>query len=162
MEKYRKRHYASFAQLRDDLKELSKVKKIVKANGEKDNIDDDFRERLMLAVTGVNDCSYCTYIHSKLALKSGVNKNELCLLLEGKFDNCPEDQIPAILYAQHWADSNANPSEEAKQKLVEAYGEKKSANIEMYLRMIRLGNLSGNTFDWLLYKLSRGKIGLKK
>lgn len=159
MDKYRKRCYHSFTQFSKDIKELIRLRKIVKTHGYKDEISDDFRERIMLAVTGVNDCSYCTYIHSKLALQSGLKKEELNLILKGEYANCPEQEIPAILYAQHWADSNANPGLEARHKLVEVYGEKKATNIEMYLRIIRLGNLSGNTFDYFLYKISNGRFG---
>jgi hypothetical protein len=32
--------------------------------------------------------------------------------------------------------------------------------IEVILRMIRAGNLMGNTLDWLLYRLSFGRLGL--
>ncbi len=162
MDKFSKRYYNSFAQFRNDLRELNKTRKIEKSYGYKEMISNDFRERLMLAVTGVNDCSYCTYIHSKAALKSGVNEEEVCMLLQGKYDNCPKEEIPAIFYAQHWADSNGNPDFESKQKLIDIYGEKKALIIEKYLRIIRLGNLTGNTFDYFRYKISRGRFGLNK
>ncbi len=162
MESFRKRHYQNFSMLRNDLKEIGRLRKLSKSNEDKDKINDDFKERLMLAVTGVNDCRYCSYAHSKAALKSGINEEEVCMLLQGEYENCPKDEIPAIFYAQHWADNNGNSDDESWQKLVELYGEKRANTIEMYLRMIRLGNLSGNTFDYVGYKLSRGRFGLKK
>ena len=45
------------------------------------------------------------------------------------------------------------------QKLEETYGPEKSDAIHLMLRMIRLGNLLGNTFDYLLYRVSFGKLG---
>lgn len=162
MEEFGKRYYLNFAQLRKDLKEIGRLRKLAKTNEDKDKINNDFKERLMLTVTGVNDCRYCSYAHSKAALKSGIKEEEVCMLLQGEYDNCPEEEIPAIFYAQHWADNNGNADQESWQKLVEIYGEKKANSIEMYLRMIRLGNLSGNTFDYFGYKLTRGKFGLKK
>lgn len=162
MVKFNKRFYKSFSEFRNDLKELNKIKKIVKDYGDREKINADFRERIMLAVTRVNECRYCSYLHSNLALKSGINKEEINLLLQGEYKNCSDEEIPAVLYAQHWADNNGNPDIEAKNKLIEVYGEKKAINIEMYLRMIRIGNLTGNTIDFFLYKLSYGKFGIKK
>ncbi len=43
-----------------------------------------FRERLMLAVTEVNGCRYCSYYHAREALKSGISGAELAALLAGQ------------------------------------------------------------------------------
>ena len=42
--------------------------------------------------------------------------------------------------------------EEKLKKVVEA--------IELTLQMIRMGNLSGNTFDYILYRVSLGRLGV--
>lgn len=63
----------------------------------------------------------------------------------------------AVIYAQYWAESNANPDPEAVLKLQETYGVEKAEAINLVLRMIRLGNLTGNFFDYLLYRISLGK-----
>jgi AhpD family alkylhydroperoxidase len=118
-----------------------------------------FRERLMLAVTGVNKCRWCTYAHTKEALKSGVDREEINKLLSADFKGCPPDEIPAILYAHHWAESNANPDTEAETKLRDTYGESKADAIHLVLRTIRAGNLSGNSLDYFLYKISFGNWG---
>ena len=111
----------------------------------------------MLAVTSVEGCRYCSYFHSRLALKGGVKQEEISKLLSGDFEDCPKDEVIAILYAQHWAESNAKPDPEAIQKLEETYGPEKAAAINIMLRMIRLGNLTGNTWDYFLYLISFGK-----
>ena len=123
----------------------------------------DFRERLMLAVTEVNGCRYCSYYHAKMALEAGMDNSELQQFLKGLIPpSIPQDELPAVLYAQHWAETNAQPSLTAQQRLVENYGQQKATAIHIILRMIRMGNLLGNTWDFLLYKLSFGNLGLRE
>ena len=111
----------------------------------------------MLAVTSVEGCRYCSYFHSKLALKDGISQEEIGQLLSGNIDGCPEEEVLAVIYAQHWAESNAHPDAEAVRKLQQVYGFEKSQAIHLMLRMIRLGNLLGNTWDYLIYRTSFGK-----
>ena len=47
-------------------------------------------------------------------------------------------------------------------KLIETYGEEKAAAIDIVLRMIRVGNLLGNTADYVLYRLTFGLLGLRE
>ncbi|MCK4722237.1 MAG: carboxymuconolactone decarboxylase family protein, partial [Dehalococcoidia bacterium] len=61
--------------------------------------------------------------------------------------------------AQHWAEFNANPDPEIAERLERAYGAEKAKAINLVLRMVRVGNLAGNLWDYFLYKLSRGKWG---
>ena len=118
-----------------------------------------FRERLMLAVTAVYGCRYCSWLHTGEALKSGLEKEEIAGLLIGSVDNCPEDEAIALLYAQHWADSDAKPDPEAVRRLEQTYGTEKAEVINLILRMNRLGNLSGNAWDRLLSRISFGRWG---
>lgn len=118
-----------------------------------------FRERLMLAVTAVNQCRYCSYFHARQALKSGVPQQDISNLLAGEIDACPPEEAPALAYAQHWAESDSKPDPEAADRLRAIYGEDKAVAINVLLRMIRLGNLTGNFFDYLLYKVSFGRRG---
>jgi len=111
----------------------------------------------MLAVTSVEGCRYCSYFHSKLALKGGISQEEIGKLLSGDVEGCPEEEALAVLYAQHWAESNAHPDPVTVEKLREIYGPEKAEAIHLMLRMIRLGNLLGNTWDYLLYRISFGK-----
>jgi AhpD family alkylhydroperoxidase len=117
-----------------------------------------FRERLMLAVTSVNGCRYCSYFHTGQALKSGMNAQEISQLLAGESGNCPEEEAPAVIYAQHWAESDGHPDTEALQRIEQLYGIQKAEAINLILHMIRLGNMSGNTWDYLRYSLSSGKL----
>ncbi len=114
----------------------------------------------MLAVTAVNDCRYCSHFHTKQALKSGLSQEEIDLLLSGNIANCPEDEYVALIYAQYWAETNANPDSDAVNKLKEVYSDEKAEAIELILRMIRMGNLMGNTWDYFLYRVSFGRLGV--
>jgi AhpD family alkylhydroperoxidase len=121
-----------------------------------------FRERLFLAVIAVNGCRYCTYLHTRSALHAGLTQDDVNRLLTGVIDNVPMEEAKAILYAQHWADTKGFPAAQARTDLLEAYGTKLSRAIEMALLLIQIGSLCGNSFDFCLFRLSRGRWGLTK
>jgi AhpD family alkylhydroperoxidase len=116
-----------------------------------------FRERLILTVTQVNACRYCSFFHSRTALLVGINNGEVADLSDRVFDSSPPEEIPALLYAQHWAESGRKPDREIREKFIDRYGKKKSKYIEYVLRSIRMANLLGNSFDYLLYRASFGR-----
>jgi AhpD family alkylhydroperoxidase len=157
--RFKKRTYKSLKEFFSDLwfpiRNRNRLREITK----KRLLSASFRERLMLAVTAVNDCRYCSYFHTKMALRSGVAAQEISQLLCSDMANCPEDEAVAISYAQHWAESNAHPDPEAAERLQQTYGMEKTEAIHLMLRMIRIGNLSGNTFDYLLYRITFGRWG---
>lgn len=55
------------------LQNRRKIRRVLKDGA----VSPTFRERLMLAVTGVNACRYCAYVHARLALRAGVPAEEL-------------------------------------------------------------------------------------
>jgi len=116
-----------------------------------------FRERLMLIVTEVNECRYCSYAHAQIALEEGISKEEIRALKQGTLSGFPDEQMPAFLYAQHWAETDGDPDDSARERVVEEYGEKVVDQIELAMEMIRTANLLGNTFDYLICKMSFGK-----
>lgn len=122
-------------------------------------LDKAFRERLMLAVTAVNGCTYCSYYHAKQALLAGLTSDEIDILLAGTVENVAEGERPALLYAQHWAETAGSPDALARAKLLEHYSAETVQNIELTLQIIQMGNLLGNTFDFFRYRLSFGRVG---
>jgi AhpD family alkylhydroperoxidase len=118
-----------------------------------------FRERIMLAVTSVYGCRYCSWVHTREALRNRVEQDEISSLLTGSVDGCPEEEAVALLYAQHWADADGKPDSQAVSRLEEAYGREQAQAIEVLLHMIRLGNLAGNTWDRFLHRISFGRLG---
>jgi AhpD family alkylhydroperoxidase len=125
-----------------------------------DLISEAFRERLMNTVTEVNDCRYCRSFHSSQAALAGISAEELEDITAGLISgNTPEVEIPALIYARHWAEENAQPDKVRIQELREYYTEPVVEAIHVILYMIRSGNLLGNTFDYLLYNISFGRWG---
>lgn len=104
-------------------------------------------ERLMIAVTAVNGCIYCAWAHTKLALDSDIEIDEIRSLLDLDLQQMPDNEINAILFAQHYAETYGHPSPEMVQLLVDSYGLQHSYEILMYIQMITIGNLLGNTID---------------
>jgi AhpD family alkylhydroperoxidase len=155
--KFKKRTYKNIKDFLYDLWFPIRNRKRLREVRNKGLLSPAFQERIMLAVTSVEGCRYCSYFHSKLALKGGVSQEEINKLLSGEVEGCPEEEALAVLYAQHWAESNACPDKEAAERLEETYGPEKAEAINLMLRMIRLGNLLGNTWDYLLYRISFGK-----
>lgn len=123
----------------------------------KGTVSPELRERLMLAVTSVYHCRYCSWAHTREALKRGLSQDDITSLLSGSVVGCPAGEALAILYAQHWAESNGRPDAMSFQRLVEVYGKEKAAAIALVLRMIRVGNLTGNSWDYLLYRATFGR-----
>ena len=119
-----------------------------------------FRERLMLAVTAVNGCRYCSYYHAKEAVKAGLPDAELQKMLVGIVDDAPADELPALLYAQHWAEMDGVVETAVNQQFIQTYGADRAQAIETVLIMIRQGNLWGNSTDYLLSRLTFGRRGL--
>jgi len=157
--KFKKRIYRNlkdaFRDLWFPIRNRSRLREITR----KKLISPAFRERLMLAVTAVNGCRYCSYFHTKQALKSGITTEEIRALLAGDVANCPEDEAVAVVYAQHWAESDTRPDTEAVQRLQQTYGREKTEAIHSILRMIRMANLLGNSWDYFIYRISFGRKG---
>ena len=112
--------------------------------GRKENlVSTHFVERIMLAVTEVNDCPVCSYGHTKMAIESGMSSQEIENMLSGEHATVPTKELPAIMYAQHYAEYRGRPTKEAYEGLVKAYGKKKSESILGAIRVIMMGNALG-------------------
>ncbi len=112
-------------------------------------ISKSFSESVSLAISQVNGCKLCSYTHAKNALKSGMSEEEVEFLMSGGFDNAPKEQLEALLFAQHYADTKGNTDPEIKQKLLDTYGEEKTKDIMASILMMNLTNLHGNTAEAL-------------
>ena len=83
--------------------------KYMMRNKKSKQIDQNFIERIMLAVTQVNGCEICSYGHTKLALEQGMSNKEIQMLLSGNTEGIPSEEATAIFFAQHYADNRGNP-----------------------------------------------------
>lgn len=113
-----------------------------------------FAKKIMLAVTQVNGCRICNYGHTRMALEAGVPPEEIRRIIAADLGDFPEDETPALLFAQHYAESEGRVDPEAWYCLVDYYGEATARDILAYIRMITLGNLLGNTYDAFYYRLT--------
>jgi len=115
-----------------------------------------FAEQIMLAVTQVNGCRYCSYVHSRAALRAGLTADELERLMAAEIGSFPEEQAVALAFAQHYAEAAGSPDTEATARLVAYYGAPMAGDILAYIRAIQFANLAGNTVDAFLSRL-RGR-----
>ncbi len=161
MRAFRRRTYRGPADFLKDMRFLLGNRSLVKKALNSGAISFAFRERLMMVVTRVNGCRYCSYYHSAQSIKAGLSNDELRALLAGQIpEDAPAEELAALAYAQHWAEANANPDPDARCRLEETYLQERADMIHAILRMIRAGNLLGNTWDHFLYRMSLGRLGL--
>lgn len=109
----------------------------------KNELSMEFVERMMLAVTQVNGCAICSYAHTKMALEAGLSSEEIQSLLSGAVNDTPPDELPAIMFAQHYADSRGKPSEASWDRILEIYGPSRAKGILGAIRIIMLANAYG-------------------
>ncbi len=159
-EKFQKRTYLGLGEVWEDFRYIISRRPLIQ-RAMRDMLSPAFRERLMLVVTEVHGCRYCRTFHASEAIKEGITDTELAEVLAGQIPkDTPEEEIPAMIYARYWAESDAQPAPQNVQELIDVYGKEKATAIHIVLRMIRMGNLSGNTADYILYRLTFGRAGV--
>jgi hypothetical protein len=93
------------------------------------------------------------------ALKRGITKEEVDGLLAGEIGNLSADEIPAVLYAQHWADTKGQVQQEAREEALAQYGEKKLQHIEALIRLSQFTSLCNNTVT--VYQNIKGRRSIR-
>jgi AhpD family alkylhydroperoxidase len=141
----RLRHFRSLKDFFTAAGKLASGTKFLRKAGNDDKLSAALAEKIMLAVTSVNECAYCSYLHTQTALRAGVDGGEIREILSGVFDNGTAEETTLLLYARHWADTRGNPSAEAGKKLLDLVGPGKAGQVEAYLRIIYMGNMCSNT-----------------
>ena len=96
----------------------------------------------MLAVTEVNSCTMCSYAHSKRALQTGMTPKEIEILLAGQVDRVPKEELTAVLFAQHYAETGGKLSTEAAKRLKQCY-DPQADTILAITHLIMAGNAFG-------------------
>jgi len=159
-EPFLRRYYSAPGEFFRDLGWLLRRRRGIKRAMSGGLISKAFRERLMMVVTEVNDCRYCRSFHVPQAAGSGVGEEEIQDILAGQVPaGAPVEEHAALAYAQHWAEENARPDSVYRRQVQERYGKEIFASVEIILRMIRVGNLTGNTLDFILDRISGGRWG---
>lgn len=121
-------------------------------------ISPQLQERLMLAVTEVNGCPVCSYAHAKWALEAGMEKEEIDDLLSGDLKGTPEDELSAVLFAQHYADTRGEVDKSVFNLLIEEYGKVKAVGVLSAVKIIMAGNALGIPYSSFTDRF-KGKFG---
>lgn len=121
-----------------------------------------FVERIMLAVTAVNRCRYCSYVHAAEARRAGISAEEIEDLSRSQLGGCPPREVPALLYAQAWASRDGRADAAERARLAAEYGEADARAVELAMYAIRVGNLSGNTLDFVLWLFTLGRLDTER
>ncbi len=140
---------------------IFKAMRAMNTAGFKESISPAFSEKISLAVSGVTKCAYCTWLHTKTSLEKGMSEKEIKGLLDGDIKNVAEDEAAALFYAQHRADFNGGFSPQARQRIVDYYGEQKTQYIDHMFNAVYFGNLCSNTVYSFKNNLIQGRKGLK-
>jgi hypothetical protein len=74
-------------------------------------------------------------------------------MLAGEMRGAPQEELPAIMFAQHYADARGKPSQEAWQRIATLYGREKGMAILGAVRGIMMGNAYGIPAGSLLGRL---------
>ncbi len=120
-----------------------------------------FAEKIRLVTTAVNQCVLCARVHAEWALRAGVDRDEIRALLDNDLDgraSADDVEVTALLYAQHYAESNRNPVPEMTRRLYEHYGDDTATHIMLIIRLINFLNLAGNTLEALVSRVRGIKV----
>ena len=144
---FRKRTFTPRVFFNDILFFLSHMPRIIGILGN-ESVSKTFVERIMTVVTAVNGCVYCSWFHAKQAVAIGISGDEVRDLLNLQFHtHAPREEVPALLYAQHYAETDRHPDATMTDEFYEYYGEETATDLYFSMRMIYFGNLFGNTWD---------------
>lgn len=116
-------------------------------------IDHDFAKRLQLAVTEVNGCPACSYVHTKMALRQGMSNEEIGSFLSGDSQLIKPEEAKAIMFAQHFADSRGYPDQDAYEAIVKEYGQKSARIILAVIQVMMAGNVYGIPYSAMQSRL---------
>jgi AhpD family alkylhydroperoxidase len=121
-------------------------------------IDSSFRERIILAVTQVKQCRFCSFGHTQAALSTGISSKEIGEILNANFNNVPENQKIALCFAQNFAEYNGIIERGNLNRLDSYYGIEKSQDILTFTRFMNFCNLCGNTLEAFLMRFKGKRI----
>jgi AhpD family alkylhydroperoxidase len=127
---------------------IKDLPRLISAYGSK-RVVPEFREKITLATTAVNECIICARFHSEMAMKNNVGSGEIIALLNmdlGETKKCCEYEIPGLLFAQNYAETDQKPHPEIVRRLFDHYSRDIADDIIVITKKSHLFNLCGNTF----------------
>ena len=120
----------------------------------KHEVDPGFREELMLAVSRLNGCRYCSWGHHEWAHLSGVSDHELAQLEQLDPAGFNRRKWVAISYVRALVKENFERVQpELRRAMQHKYSPREIHDIELIARVMDAGNRGSNTFDAMLSRL---------
>jgi len=116
-------------------------------------LDEQFIERLQLAVTEVNGCAACSYAHTRMALNKGMSNEEITAILNGDDTVIKTEEAKAIMFAQHFADTRGYPDRETYDEIVREYGAEKAEIILSAVQLMMVGNMYGIPYSAFISRI---------
>ena len=121
---------------------------------QKHEIEAGFREELMLAVSTMNDCKYCTWGHHEWAHAAGISDEELDHIEHGDPEGIERAKWVAISYVVTFVSSEYKDiPDELVQEMQANYTANEIKEIELVARIMDIANRGANTWDAMLSRL---------
>jgi AhpD family alkylhydroperoxidase len=127
---------------------------LIRSWSKKKRINKAFRERIMLAISGVNGCAMCSFVHTKIALAEGIPATQIKQVLGGDFADIPVAEAVGVLYAQSYAAGKEVIDATSYQRLVQEYGDDKAHCIQQVCNIITFTTIMGITLDGIKQRLT--------
>jgi AhpD family alkylhydroperoxidase len=120
-------------------------------------LDATLRERVMVAVSRVNACGGCTFVHQRWALHAGVTSEELEAIGLGDLAALDERSRAAVVYASALAEARfRHPiAPEVASAAAERLSLDEMSAIEAVARLMALANLSVSTAEAIAARARR-------
>ena len=120
----------------------------------KHEIDPGFREELMLAVSKLNDCRYCTWGHQEWAHLNGVSNEELAQVEQLDPKGFDRRKWLAISYVRALVKGDFRRVQpQLRRAMQHKYSPREIREIELIAKVMDIGNRGSNTWDALLSRL---------
>ena len=117
----------------------------------KQEVDPGFREELMLAVSRLNGCRYCSWGHYEWAQISGVSNEELAQVEQLDPAGFDRRKWVAISYVRALVKGNfVRVQPELRRAMQHKYSPREIRQIELIANVMDVGNRGSNTFDAML------------
>ena len=118
-------------------------------------MDPGFREKLMFAVARHNDAKYCSWAHHEWAVIEGVSEKELAHIEQLDRTHFDRKTWLAITFVRELIATNFGRVSRARMQQMRAcYSAEEIRQITLVARVMDALNLSSNTFDAFLSRLS--------
>jgi AhpD family alkylhydroperoxidase len=118
-------------------------------------LDPDLRERVMVAVSRVNSCRGCTFVHERWASRAGVAPDDLEAIGLGDLGGLDDRNRAAVAYAAALAEARFREPIPAELATSAAYHLEPDelASVDAVARAMALANLSANTVEEVCRRL---------